>query len=218
MTVHLAKVSIPYYTGIPEDVIVNTWHFDSLVTTPGEGEFADLLANLSAFYDTVYALGGALTFAPWVRPALNTLEVYNLTHSPPRSPVYAGSLTIGDQTTTGTAGTPPETAVCLSYQAEVVSGIPQSRRRGRIFLGGFNQPMTAGTTTAFPTVGPTQRDLIADAAAALQTSMFADGWVWVVWSRTNSAAYAVDNGWIDDEPDTQRRRGRDPQTRTLWPN
>lgn len=217
MTVHLAKVTIPYFTAIPEDVIVNTWHFDSVASDPGETEYADLLELLSAFYDTVYSTAGVLTFAPWVRPANNTLQVYRLSDPSPRSPRYESSLTIGDTTTTAATGTSPEVAVCLSYQADVTSGIPQARRRGRIFLGGFAQPMTAGTTVLFPTIGPSQRTQIADAAETMLANSVAAGWIWIVHSRTVAGDSVVTNGWVDDEPDTQRRRGRTPLVRTTWP-
>ena len=87
MAVYLARVSIPYFTGIPEDVIVNTWHFMFPNTTPEEGDLSSLRDNLSSFYQTVYSVSGSTRFAPWVNPSGNTLDVYNVEEPAPRSPI-----------------------------------------------------------------------------------------------------------------------------------
>jgi len=57
-------------------------------------------------------------------------------------------------------------------------------------------------------------------AAALQlaTALSGVGGVdvdWVVHSHANDASYTVTNAWVDDEWDTQRRRGMRPTTRQL---
>jgi len=40
---------------------------------------------------------------------------------------------------------------------------------------------------------------------------------WDVWSRRNASIASIFGGRIDNAPDTQRRRGQEPTTRTLWP-
>jgi hypothetical protein len=37
-----------------------------------------------------------------------------------------------------------------------------------------------------------------------------------VWSQVDQFAVEVDNGWIDNAFDTQRRRGQQVSTKTLW--
>lgn len=217
MTVHMVKVTLPYFTAIPEDVVVNTWHFDSVASDPGEGPYSALRDLLEDFYRTAYSDVNGLKFAPWLRPALNIVQIYRLSDPSPRAPRWEGSMPIGDLTSAGTANAPPETAICLSYQADVVAGTPQARRRGRIFLGGFAEPMFAGTTTSFPSIGSGARTQISDAAEALLLAALPAGWTWVVHSRTIAGDSPVTNGWVDDEPDTQRRRGRAPLSRTTWP-
>ena len=213
---YLAVASFPYFTGLPEDVVVNTWHFNHDISVPTEGDFANFRDNLAVFYQTIYHQAG-LGYAPWLRPFLNTLKIYNLEDPEPRPTVYdaAMALTLGTAPTTGTV--PPEVAVCLSYQAVAMAGVPQARRRGRVFLGGLGtQAIFQGTVSSFPQVPSSQRTTIANAAIALGTSMAADNWVWVVYSRVLGSTANVSNGWIDDEIDTQRRRGRGATTRTLW--
>jgi len=38
-------------------------------------------------------------------------------------------------------------------------------------------------------------------------------WTWVVYSTVDNAMYPVDNGWVDNSWDTQRRRGVKPTAR-----
>lgn len=213
---YLAKVSFPYFTALPEDVVVNTWHFAFIVGDPAEGDYGNLRDNLATFYSTVYSDVAAVRWAPWVTTAANTIQVYNMADPSPRPPLYEASMAITGATPPSTSTTTPETAICLSYQAEPSAGVPQARRRGRIFLGGMGTAIQAGSGVTFPSIAAGVRTLICNAAEALATSMFADGWQWVVHSRTVAGDAAVTNGWVDDEPDTQRRRGRDPAIRTLW--
>jgi len=44
----------------------------------------------------------------------------------------------------------------------------------------------------------------------------AGGWDWVVYSPTNGNTVNVDNGWVDNAFDTQRRRGLAVTARTNW--
>lgn len=210
------NVSFPYFTGLPEDVVVNTWHFQWLIGSPAEGDFSDLRTRLGTFYNAIYSNTAGVGNAPWLRPLINTMSVYNLDDPEPRPPVHEStiSLTLGTPLTSSTVT--PETALCLSYQADTLAGVPQARRRGRIFLGGLQNPITAGTASSFPGVASTHRTIVANAAAAFLASSTGDDWIWVVHSRTVAGDAPVTNGWIDDEPDTQRRRGRAPTVRTLW--
>lgn len=213
------NVSQAYYTGLPEDVIVNTFHMiftgPVLPTVTDYGNAAD---NFKTFYDAIYATD---VRAPWVT-SLYTIKAYSLWLTPPHVPAFVATRSNGS--VAASAGqAPPEMAICLSMKANYVSGVAQSRQRGRIYLGGFAAPLSNGTGTSFPSVASATRIRICNAAAALKTNMAADSWTWVILSPTQVKAgggaqetFDVAGGWVDDAPDTQRRRGNDPTARSTW--
>lgn len=213
---YLVQIAFPYYTGLPEDVVTNTWHFDRPGGAPGEGAFADLLDHFSTFYETIWQTPANLGPAPWLRPLLNTLKVYDLDDAIPRPPIYEAGVPLTLGTTPTTSSLPPEVAICLSYQADPIPGVNQQTRRGRIYLGGFALLTGAGSTTSFPNTSSAARTIIADAASLFGAAMSVDGWEWVVYSRKLGTSAIVTNGWVDDEIDTQRRRGRGPTARTAF--
>lgn len=214
---HRVTVTIPYFTGIPEDVITNVWHFRFGGIDPiTPADYALLRGQLETFYESVYNAAIGTTMAPWCRPALTVMEAFNLADPTPRVPVFTTTVPL-TVSATGTPDTPPELAVCLSYQADLASGEPQARRRGRIFLGGWGTVMGLGGASAFPDVTSQVRTGICAAATALRTAGETNDWVWVVHSRVAPVPdQVVTNGWVDNAPDTQRRRGNAATARTTW--
>lgn len=196
MTLVRCQASIAKDGGAPADACVNTWHFEAEPTVAG---VTAPLAALTAFYTTIQSI-----FSDKVDLAGCRAKWYNLADPMPRPPFADGSL--GLSGTTGNAILPPEMAICLSFQAARAPGMKQARRRGRIYLGplGFT---SVGTTEFVPT---TQVDLIKGAAATLlAASNAATTWRWVVHSPTTGPTswVKVDEGWVDDAFDVQRRRG-----------
>lgn len=112
------------------------------------------------------------------------------------------------------AGTmPTEVAMVLSFQGSRAAGFPQGRRRGRIFLG----PLLGSVGGADGRPIPAARTTIANAAAVLKTDLAAPGdQYWAVWSGADMQAVEIDNGWVDNAFDTQRRRGVATTDRTIW--
>lgn len=99
----------------------------------------------------------------------------------------------------------------LSFQADKVSGLPQARRRGRVYfgpLGGAAEASGRPGTTLLSAV-------VAFGAALLSESNLAD-WTWVVYSTVNNGGAPVTNGWVDNSFDTQRRRGLEWTARTTF--
>lgn len=41
-------------------------------------------------------------------------------------------------------------------------------------------------------------------------------WQWRIWSPTNNNSVLIDNGWVDNAWDTQRRRGVEATARTIF--
>jgi hypothetical protein len=94
-----------------------------------------------------------------------------------------------------------------------VSGQPQARKRGRIYLGPFDTTQLNADGRILPACQTTIRNA---AQALLTASDVALDWSWAVYSPTNASGVIVDNGWVDNEWDTQRRRGRAATTRSTF--
>lgn len=215
INVYRAQVSIPQDTGLAEDSCVNTWHFKGLTnvrtaTTDGN----NIVSRLTAFYQ---AIDGVI-FPPEIG-ANATIKVYNLSDLAPRVPIVTGSIAL---TPTAGASMPKECALALSYQAVPTSGIPQARRRGRIFLG----PLTDGVrlnTGGGVYIDNVTLAAVGAAATTLQTNTTSDDCPWSVYSPTNAtfegdiaAAYPATEGWLDNAFDTIRSRGTRATSRTTW--
>lgn len=212
------QITTKYFTAIPEDVIQNIWHFTFPVGSPNSTDWTNLRNRLQTFYNAAHSPTATGQWVPWVNLSIGTFKGYDLADPKPRAP--KSSLTFG--LTAGTnqvssASTPPEVAICLSYQADLTSGVPQARRRGRIFLGGWATPTQAGSISSFPNITGALQSQIATAANALRTGVATDNWLWVVHSGTSAGDSIVTNGWVDNAPDTQRRRGQAASSRILWP-
>ena len=105
----------------------------------------------------------------------------------------------------------------LSFQGDRLGGTPQARRRGRIYLGGLSSlAISDSTGSTYPMIQASIRTRIAAAATAFRDDATTANLEWVVWSETDSVGVPVTNGWLDNAPDTQRRRSVDSTIRTLW--
>lgn len=208
MALYRVTTTFPYFTGVPEDVSTNTMYF---LTPEGTSDAIAMLAidaRLNTFYDGFNGLWSKVIISP------ATWKAYNMADPQPRLPV--GSGIIGLTFTPTAINLPEEVAMVLSFQAEPISGANQARRRGRIYVG----PLSMNSTTQ-PTGGAyvqwasAVRATIASAAAALADTTVNVA-AWQVYSPTDNQAHPVARGWIDVQPDTQRRRGHKTVGRTLW--
>lgn len=199
------QISIPSANNVPEDTVTNTWHFtqtaiDETVTNLVQTELVAFYEALDGFKSPLMAWQNA------------RMKVFNLDDSPPRVPVY--DELFGATSTAQTSALPREVSACLSFHGDYVSGFPQSRRRGRIYFGPLSSPVIQGTTGKLTT---TLCNAMATAGGDLLTaSNSASDWAWVVYSQVGSTAYPVVDGWVDDEPDIQRRRGSKYVVRTAF--
>lgn len=209
MAIHLAVCTWEGVSNLPEDRIVNTWHFD------GSGDFDNVADMLDDFYNTVPASGGSNTIAKFMTvDAMQDdlrIDIYDLSDPIPRVPVYTTTRTMIGMLSSGSL--PRETALCLSYQGIKVSGVNQASRRGRVYLGGLAATANASgrPTSPFTTcVAEKGEDLLSASIASVS-------WSWVVYSPTLLTSTPVVSGWCDDAWDTQRRRGLRPTTKKLFP-
>lgn len=123
---------------------------------------------------------------------------------------------------------PPEVSCALSFQGERVSGQPQARRRGRIYLPTFCTSLTEVSGGQVRWIGAAMA-AIANAAEAMKSLALSNNCSWAVYSPTQAdatigtlqakaraATTYVQSGWVDNEPDIQRRRGNKQGTKTPW--
>lgn len=217
---YMAQVSLPYFTGIPEDVAINTFHFDggtedprddpSLITTP-----------LERFY-TVAAAPSSSAPGAWISPIVSRgtnacrIKLYDMSDPKPRKPFHIGSFTL--PTVIGaTEGMPNEVCVVASFHADPVSGEPQARRRGRVYLGPLTKSVfVMGTASVMPSVGEVFRTSVINAAERMCSECHVSGVRWMVYSRTDNNTVPVRSGWVDSDPDIQRRRENGVRTRSSW--
>lgn len=195
---------------LPEDVSVNTWHFQGDVavgetTSERFDEDAPGLADrLEAFYVSLQ------TFFAVTCTGNARIKLYNMADPRPRVPHSEYTFTF----VPGTAAYPSEVAICLSFKGEVVSGQSMRRRRGRIYLGPINSQMGLidGSDVR---INFSNAPAIITAAEALQTGG-TGAFRHAIYSRTqdgptepqSDAAWTdVDSYWVDNAFDTQRRRG-----------
>jgi hypothetical protein len=211
MTLYKFTVTFQDAGGLPENQIVNTWHFwdePGFVT-----DFDNVRDMLDDFYCT-QPFGGTGSIVSFMSPGLAAtvlVKAYNPSDPIPRTPVYESSFT-RPNTSTGDP-LPREVALVCSFQLPPISGTPQARRRNRVYLGPFGE--TANGTDGRPVlalrtnIARAARDLIDASNASLN-------WDWYVWSDTYQEGGPVQEGWVDDAWDTQRRRGLPATARTQF--
>jgi len=196
-------VQLATVTGVLEDRPTNVWHFNAI----DDAATADLIKTaLTNFYTTIQS-----SLSPSLAQAGHSMKFYRLADPSPRAPYVDTNW--GFPVAMSGAPMPSEVAVCMSFQATRASGQSQARRRGRLYLGPLRtgilgtdgRPATANVTTIF------------NAASTLGAASRASAaWEWSIFSPTSGLMLPVDNGWIDNAFDTQRRRGLTPTSRTTF--
>lgn len=190
-------------SGIAKDASVNTF---SVAVTPPTALNATSVA--SAWQTFMRALSGL--FPSSVATSGHTLRIYDLADPEPRAPVYSGSWSFAGALSGASA--PPELCIVTSFQGERVSGVLQSRRRGRMYLGPLDQ-----TVVDVGRISSGDQTTIANATKGLVDTINAiTDHRFCVWSRTDDAFVEIDNGWIDNAIDVQRRRGLTSTARATW--
>jgi len=205
MTVCRVQIVIPADSANDKDACVNTWGVD--LDTVSAGGVAAFLGALVTFYNSWSAYRAQNM--TWNQL---TYKAYDLSDPEPRVPFSEGNL--GTSTTAGTNSCPPELAVCLSFQGERVSGVSQARRRGRVYLGPLS-PNVMGSDGRVTSAAVTA---ISNAGGVMKTASGMSDWRWgVISTATGGIGFTeVDNGWVDDDFDIQRRRGLDYITRDTF--
>lgn len=228
---HAFRVVLPDTTGIPRDQNVNTWYAKYGIGSPGSTEFSNACDDFIKFYNTIN--DGVATISSYLASMVDrgsgkaSVEVYAIPDARGvlGAPVYSKTWTVAAQNASG-VDLPAEVATCLSYHGDF-TGVaehgaagtrPKARRRGRIYIG----PLITGVLRYGHGAGTPQRPDTAwntrmiDSAQAMASALTGHGWEWNTFSRTDWAIHTVVGGWVDDEFDTQRRRGESPSSRTTY--
>lgn len=208
-------------TGDPADNQINTF-FTAIQTDDRQALLDASVAFIASYRTFVDELLPSALFTS--SPLLHYLQ-FDMLEAEPRVPVAEGDAGAG--TLSSAQPLPEECSMVLSLDTPHVSGQSQQRRRGRMYLPTFSVDAIDSTTSTIwdPDVVDTVTTWIAGAVDGLES---ADCHL-VVFSRVEAAAAGgtllnqaraactvVDHGWVDNEPDTQRRRGRRNGTRTAW--
>lgn len=216
MPIYNAQVILPFFTNLPGDVIQNNFHFvNSLDSHADVADHID--AMLTAFYTTVYgsSAGDRVNYIDWT---LAYIKVFNLDDPTPRVPeIRPMTFVAGSATST----VPTEVACVLSFHAAPESGVRFQRLYNRVFLGGLKPAnFTASAIDNFPRFSSTFVTAVQDAAEGLCEPGGGDNTTWVQLSRATGLLIprAIVGGWVDDGPDTQRRRSVLAASRNTWVN
>lgn len=207
----IAQVTLQRDSGLPEDVIVNTMHFEDdsgFGTSAGiDMNGPGLMDRLVTFYQAIQSvLAGTLN-------GQGEVTLYDWGAPKPRVPYMSKPFTL----TPSTSSLPGEVALALSYRAERTSGQSMARRRGRVFLGPIAaaaiEPVASGAADPRPGTGTI--DMILNAAKTMATGG-SGAFRLAVYSPTTMAAIGgtADAAWndvvaisIDNAWDVIRARG-----------
>lgn len=189
-------------SGVSADFVTNTWS----ILADDVSALEDAGIAIRAFYN-----GTGDRFSNLLSQTGHTLKAYDRADPEPRAPVLEFDWNLTP--TPSGSPLPPEVSLCVSFQGDKESGVSQARKRGRIYF-----PMISATqldTNGRPTAAFIT-DLATNAGTLLAASDAAVDWKWHVFSSVTGDSFRVTNGWVDNEWDIQRRRGRKPTSRTTF--
>lgn len=220
----LVKAVMECTTGLAADRVVNDWAFHFGTVDPDDAAIQALFDAVDGFYrDTqsnTHSVGEYLS--PSInRSATHLLQAYTIKTPPLGSPRLEQSW-LGPVNPGAANPFPQEVAACLSFRADVV-GIPEhsgadrpkARRRGRVYVGPLMSNSLQGTVAPY-LFDSTFLQTLRQAATAMAAEAGQAGWTWSVWSRKDTVLRAVVDGFTDNAPDTQRRRGPKANTRVTY--
>lgn len=203
MAEYLAQMSLRMATNITADAAVNTLSF---VGAGLPQDLVDIEAAVFSFYDDIVGI-----ISQDVPQTGHTLKIYDRGDPVPRVPVV--EVTYDFPSAPAGGSLPHQVAMCLSFQAVKLSGESQARRRGRIYVGPLDQAV-CGTNGRPVSSAVTLLRNAGDALLTFTGTLSVD---WSIYSPTNGFSSVVDNGWVDDQFDIQRRRAREAISRNVFP-
>lgn len=196
-------------SGLPEDRVVNVFHFVGAGTYDADRE--NFVDQVELFYNGGTSPAPVASFiSAWVSRAAQ-LIAYDMTTAKPRIPTVREFTLVAPN---ASGGLPEEVACCLSYMA---APPVTPRRRGRLFIGPLTtnayDPGTA--STASRPAASFVSSLISSAVALAEYGGLTNPG-WSIRSSVATLPYSrIVQGYVDNALDTQRRRGPKTTARTL---
>lgn len=161
---------------------------------------------IKAFYDDVASVGALKGLAQ----NGHLVKIYDVAGTAPNYPLFEINFNLASAP--AATDLPQEIALCVSYYASAATSVARGRRRGRIYVSGWVEGSNAeGRPNSTAVNG--LLDAFTDYVTSTNTL---DSLSAGVWSRTNATVYPIDTVWVDNEWDTQRRRGGKPTSRETW--
>lgn len=213
------------------DEAVNTWHFRTDATGTVDQDAADIQTRLLAFWAT---MDGDLSPNVLGTAGLG-IKIYNHEDTEPRVPIINS---LNNLVPGAVQAMPPEVAACLSYRKTPISGQDPQRSRGRIYFGPLGTQWL-NSAIIRPEMDPVKAQKLADAGFDVKDFVGPIGgseiW-WSVFSRMdalgrpkgsgpgpahptftaaelNLGYHTIEQVWVDNAFDIQRRRGLEPNIR-----
>ncbi len=212
----VAQVRMVRLNSLPEDVIINTFHFFTTGTSVTVAQAIEIAEKLRQFYVDPVTSGqtirGQLSNLLSQATGAHEIRVYDDLLPKPSGPIYTQTLTL--ITSTSVPQLPAEVAVVLSLKAVITPGDPPARHRGRIYLGPISPAVVGSNISGDVRIPLGNRQAIVDAAVRMMDQP-ADTIAWSVFSRVDNQLYRVISCFVDDSFDTQRRRGATSTMRTI---
>ena len=199
------QIELASASNVAADSIVNTFAVKAL---DGSASFSALAGAFTTFYTSLAPeLGTVLAGSA----NAHHFRLYHLSEPEPRPPVYTSRFT---RAGTGTP-LPSEVSICSSIAASAPAGQRPARRRGRVFLGPLNIN-TGEVVGGYLRPKAATMNNIANATETLNAFLQGINWRLCVWSRADNTLFPVVRGWVNNEYDTQRRRGPEATARQIW--
>ena len=204
MTLLKAQVVLRTADNLPENFVTNTLYLDTLDEAVQVSE--DWAVAIQTFYNAVRTYMSDL-----LSQNGHEIKFYFVDQPTPNFPFNTVSWNFSSALVGNPL--PSECAIVCSYQAVKVNGENQGRRRGRIYLGPLSDDVNLD--------GRVQPGIQAAIATAFKTYILDAYGVGlgtrpVVYSATAGTNADVNDGWVDNAFDTQRRRGIASSNRQVW--
>ncbi len=217
MTIVAVQARLGRTSLLPEDVVVNTFHFFASGANATEAQALEIADKVIAFYNTaptgVTPTAGVISTFVSRLPNACEVRVYDLSVPTPRPLLFSKTFTLAPVVSGGT-DFPAEVAIVLSLQALRAPGAPLSRHRGRVYIGPVGSNTVGGNSGGDLLIAPPTRQRLVDAGVRMMGGN-ADLIRWGVYSRVDNAIRGIVSASCDDRYDTQRRRGADPTSKII---
>lgn len=216
-----ALVNLERNGALPEDSIVNVFHFEGDISIGSnyrdewDNDVNDLAARIDDFYD---AISGLLTST---LTGNGVIKVYDMTDATPREPRHIRNIVFN----AAGAPLPAEVAIAVTLQCDNSPGVPRARRRGRVFIGPLDQSVGEAFADSHDLkVSAATRNLLGTSMAAMAHGPDPGDARLAVFSPTTLAqGGTLDDAFndvtsikVDDAFDVQRRRGASASVRSSY--